>query len=156
DDVSTEGPSGTVVPHFSDDNAYVTDGVLVAAFPRFELRASTPPDQQIMPFGLTDLHLTAEMRGGEATRGILAGRMSLASLYNIASTRGIGAGSSPVQTLIVPACQLADVAGDPSHDQAGDRVCDGSSAAISFTAAPAKLPRVAVPREAGVGTCPDV
>src|SRR5262249_42589189 len=106
DDVSTEGPSGTVVPHFSDDNAYVTDGVLVAAFPRFELRASTPPDQQIMPFGLTALPLTAEMRGGEATRGILAGRMSLASLYNIASIRGICAGSSPVQNLIVTACQL--------------------------------------------------
>jgi hypothetical protein len=155
DQNSTQGAG--VVPFFVDQEGYVAGGVLVASLPRFELRAMTAPEHVTMPFEMTDVHLTAELRVGggqvDIDQGLLAGRMSLASLQEIANIRGLCNNDEQIAKLAVTACQLADIAVDPTHDKTGDLACDGYSTAIFFKAVHSKIAKTPVTREAGVGRC---
>jgi hypothetical protein len=139
---SIQGPTG-FIPAFLDQNAYVAGGVLVASFPRFELRLSTHPDDLLMEFDVTGVHLTAHLTGPkgqvDVDRGVLAGRISLATLESVATVRGICT-SVATQALEQTACALLDVASDYSHDKAADLPCDALSAALAFTAVHTKLP----------------
>jgi hypothetical protein len=159
-DTNSVAGLGTI-PAYKDDNAYVANATLVAAFSRFQLRISlpitVPPSNPIIPFDLTGVHLTARVHVTnnqlDLDNGILAGRVSLASLETAGGILGI-CPSGGTQLLEQTVCGLEDVPSDPKNDGT-NILCDGLSAAVAFTAVHALAPTATEDRQVGASLCPN-
>lgn len=137
---------------FSDPNAYVSDGVLVAHFPvlfmagQFGITNENP-----VLFRLTDVVAGAKIEssgdGFKLTRGKLGGRIRAADMLRSfgvwtdpfgTKNEGICDGSTVYETIQAGLCQKLDVR-SPAADDGKGLPCDALSFGILFGAEPAKV-----------------
>lgn len=140
------------VPTYSDANAYVAEGVLVATLD-IPLRFGTSAGSNLN-LNLTNGFVVARLDkkgAGYVLDGSIGGRWAtsrlLTSLGTVNDPFGPGklCGSNPTyQNLKQLICPAADIMTDPARDNHGD-ACDAMSVAIGFTAESAKLGRVVQP-----------
>jgi hypothetical protein len=148
------------IPTFPATSAYVTDGVLVAAFTRLVVKVRIPTvggRWLLIPVEMRDVHVAARISrsgaGFSLSGAEMGGRMPTASLLSLAVSGGACPGSTGFDTVKPFLCDSRDVPLDPGKD-GRDAPCEALSMGIAFDTLPARpAPDAGLPTE--FVPCPD-
>jgi len=140
-------------PFVFDDNAYVSDNMLVARL----------PDGSVLNFPSSDTELVAQLTGASLVGRLsddlsqlqdvlIVGRWSVGALLESASQLGVCAGTPAGDILESLAANVADVRAD--ENDRGDLTCDAVSVALSMQGFQASWPDAIAETPPATGLCP--
>lgn len=139
-------PGTNCIPLALDTTAYVRDFTLVAHFRAAQLNINSGGGSFKLPF--TDATLIARISGSApdyVLAGEMVGRFPSDRLLSLAATASLSGESlcntEGYEVFKLELCRAADIALDPADDNKG-KPCNALSAAMAFTAKPARIGQV--------------
>jgi len=155
---SSVGDAGVSAPRYTSQGGYVSGGVLVASFPQAMLSINGSAGLAVeLVGGVISGTLQRGPTGWSLTNGVIAGRWPTSQIFSSLNYLQLDAGpalcTSSVTFPYVKAaiCSGADILANGS-DPVSDP-CDSFSFGAGFTADPAQIGPIAVPK-AGISGCP--